>query len=136
MNLSETAKIVAILRASWPRTEIPDIDAMVTAYHLGLRSVDYAEAEQAVADCIETCTFLPTVAEIRERIPQRRRLDGKLYNRFHELKDTPNRTPEQQREYVTVCRRLGILYMVNATGPIDVEAAPAKVTPISRGVAS
>ena len=124
MNQSETAKIVAILRASWPRTEIPDIEAMVTAYTLGLRNVEYADAEQAVADCIETCTFLPTVAEIRERIPKRHVLDGRLYNRFRELKDK-GRTPAEQREYVTVCRRLGISWIVGATGPVDVEALSA-----------
>lgn len=124
MTKSEAAKVVAILRATWPRTEMPDVESTVTGYWLGLRNVDYADAEQAVADCIESCTFLPTVAEIRERIPQRHVLDGALYNRFHELMDA-QRTPAEQREYVAVCRRLGISWIVGITGPVDVEALHA-----------
>ena len=123
-----------MLRTAWPRTPVDDIDMMVNVYHLGLRTVDYADAEQAVADCIETCTFLPTVAEIRERIPKKHVLDAELYNRFHELLEIPNRTVDEQRDFANVCRRLGISYMATARGPIDVEAVPAKVTPMRKAV--
>ncbi|MCG3176923.1 MAG: hypothetical protein MOGMAGMI_01887 [Candidatus Omnitrophica bacterium] len=126
MNQSETAKLVAILRASWPRTEIPDIETMVTAYHLGLRTADYADAEQAVAECIESCTFMPTVAEIRERMPKpRRQLDGKLYNRFHELHGS-GRTAVEDREYRQVCHKLGIDWIADARGPVDVEVPASR----------
>lgn len=43
---------------------------MVEVYHLGLRAVSYQDAEAAVAACIETCKFMPVVAEIRERLPR------------------------------------------------------------------
>lgn len=123
MNQAETAKIVAILRASWPRTEIPDIDMMLNAYHLGLRAVDYDDAEQAVAECIETCTFLPTVAEIREKLPKRRaRLDKALYDKFHALHGR-SRTPVEDRDYRQTCHKLGIDWIADTRGPVDVEIA-------------
>ena len=53
MTREETAKLLAVMKAAWPRTKIEDPDAMVSAYALGLRNVDYDDAEQAVADCIE-----------------------------------------------------------------------------------
>lgn len=116
-----------MLRTAWPRTPVDDIDMMVTVYHFGLRNADYADAEQAVAECIESCTFMPTVAEIRERMPKRRpRLDGKLYNRFHELHGRDDRTPAEDREYRQVCHKLEIDWIADTKGPVDVEVLPAQ----------
>lgn len=100
---------------------------MLTAYHLGLRNADYADAEQAVAECIETCTFMPTVAEIREKMPKRRRrLDGALYNRFHELHGRDDRTAAEDREYRQVCHKLEIDWIADTKGPVDVEVMPQR----------
>lgn len=43
---------------------------MTEVYHLGLREVAYPDAEAALVACIETCRFMPVVAEIRERLPR------------------------------------------------------------------
>jgi hypothetical protein len=74
MNTQETAAILAIIKGGWQhqwkRQEV-DEPLMLKTYQLGLRDVAYTDAEMAVAGCIEDCKFIPTVAEIRERLPQR-----------------------------------------------------------------
>lgn len=70
MTKTEARKLVAIIRTAWPLAEVEDLDAMVEVYHLGLRKVSYPDAEAAVVACIETCRFMPVVAEIRERLPR------------------------------------------------------------------
>lgn len=70
MTKSEARKLIAIIRTAWPLADVEDVDAMVEVYHLGLRSVSYPDAEAAVVACIETCRFMPVVAEIRERLPR------------------------------------------------------------------
>lgn len=112
MTRDETSKLLAILRAMWPQAKIIDPEAMTTGYHLGLRDVSYRDAEQAVTACIEELTFMPTVAEIRQRLPKRG-LDSTLYREFGALHGK-RRSAEEQRRYAAVCRKLGI----------DVPAAP------------
>lgn len=38
----------------------------IRAYELGLRDLDIAEIERAIADAIHQCKFMPSVAELRE----------------------------------------------------------------------
>lgn len=97
---------------------------MVNVYHLGLRNASFEDAEVAVAECIESCTFMPTVAEIRQRIPQRHVLDGRLYNRFHHLHGKA-RTTEEHREYLGVCRRLGVSWIASELRDVDRRLAVA-----------
>jgi hypothetical protein len=107
MTNAEAAKLLAVMRAAWPRTKIEDPDATVKAYELGLRNVGYQDANTAVVSCIEELTFMPSVAEIRERLPKGPGLDSTLYREFGALHGK-SRTADEQRRYVAVCRRLGI----------------------------
>lgn len=73
MNTQETGAILAIIKGGWQhqwRGQQVDEPLMLKTYQLGLRDVAYADAEIAVASCIESCKFIPTVAEIRERLPR------------------------------------------------------------------
>ena len=83
---------------------------MVTVYHLGLRNVTYDDAEAAVVECIETCTFMPTVAEIREKFPRQPGMNSALYRRFAALHGKAE-TSEELREYAAICKALGVAWL-------------------------
>jgi hypothetical protein len=70
MTRDEVAKLLTMMRAQWQQAKIEDADLMLSAYHLGLSDVAYADGEQAVATCIRECRYFPVVAEIRERLPR------------------------------------------------------------------
>jgi hypothetical protein len=112
MTRDEVSRLLAVMRATFPQTKITDPEAMLTGYHLGLRNVPYDDAQEAVAQCIETCTFMPTVAEIRERLPRQPGIDATLYRRFGELHGKP-RTPAEDHEYGQLCKKLGVPWVAS-----------------------
>jgi hypothetical protein len=68
MTYEETARVVAVLMAHWPNHPIPNPDATIAAYQLGLSDVPYQLGMAAAEKAIRTSRFFPTVAELRDII--------------------------------------------------------------------
>ena len=112
MTEQEVARIVAVLQATWPNHPIPNIDAMLTAWAIGLRGVGYELAMAAVEEWIQTGRFFPSPGEIRSLVPSAKpQLDSRLYSRYGQLRrayQMDTLTAEQERELAGIEHRLGI----------------------------
>ena len=64
MTRAETAKILAVLAASYPKFEVDDLKVQV--WHEMLGDLDYATANMAVKKLILENTFPPSIAEVRK----------------------------------------------------------------------
>ena len=64
MNAAETGKLIAILKAAYPRQPVEDATASV--YATMLEDLDPRAAVEAVQRHIATCTYFPSIAEIRK----------------------------------------------------------------------
>lgn len=64
MTDSETARIVAVLMASFPHNRATP--ATSSAYENMLRDLEYGAVNAAISKLLATCKFMPTIAEIRE----------------------------------------------------------------------
>ena len=64
MTRAETAKILAVLAASYPKFEVDDVKVQV--WHEMLGDLDYAVASMAVKKLIMQNTFPPAIAEVRK----------------------------------------------------------------------
>ena len=65
---SEAMRLVATLKATYPRQEIRE--ETVEVYVRFLSDLDHAAAEQAVGRIVATSRFFPTIAEIREEVAE------------------------------------------------------------------
>jgi hypothetical protein len=63
MNKAEAAKVVAILKATW--SNHPFTPESPHAYWLGLQDLEFADVEVAIARAIQTETFCPVPATLR-----------------------------------------------------------------------
>lgn len=70
MTKAEALRLVAMLRAAWPRQEVGQDTAEVYAGMLG--DLPFEEAKAAVTRLVQTSRFFPTIAEIRERVAETR----------------------------------------------------------------
>jgi len=81
MKRSEVAKLVLNLTAAYPNA--PVTEATSAAYERQLADLDYAAAQAAIERLLNTCRFLPTIAEIREAATEMtlgpRRLGGEAW---------------------------------------------------------
>ena len=64
MTKIETAKLLAVLAAAFPRFEVDDLKVQV--WHEMLGDLDYATANMAVKKLILENTFPPSIAEVRK----------------------------------------------------------------------
>jgi len=64
MTRAETAKILAVLAASYPKFEVDDLKVQV--WHEMLGDLDYVTANMAVKKLILENTFAPSIAEVRK----------------------------------------------------------------------
>ena len=64
MTQAETAKLVAVLMASFPSNKATAATSQV--YERMLADLDYAAAQAAVERLLATARFMPTIGEIRE----------------------------------------------------------------------
>jgi hypothetical protein len=72
MERQEAAKIVAVLKATFPNFPIPDPDALLTGYLLGLSDCPYDLVVEAVGRWIrEGRPFFPAPAELRALVVER-----------------------------------------------------------------
>jgi hypothetical protein len=62
----ERLKLVGVLAASYPNTQISD--ATIKAYAHFLKDVPLPLLQAAIAQCADECTFFPVVAEIKKRV--------------------------------------------------------------------
>lgn len=68
MTQSEALKLVAILKAAYPRQPT---DAATSEVYAGfLADLDYEAANEAIRRIITTSRFFPTIAEIREEVAE------------------------------------------------------------------
>lgn len=67
MTRGETAKLVAIVLATWPAQagRVTNVDAMIDAWHMALEDVPSKVASSALRRLQATAKFLPSPAEIR-----------------------------------------------------------------------
>ena len=70
MNKGEAMKLLATLRAAWPRQEVGQDTAAV--YAAMLADLPLEEAKAAVQLLVQTSRFFPTIAEIREKVAEAR----------------------------------------------------------------
>lgn len=66
MTAAEGVRLMALLKAAWPRMELGD--ATLEVYARALSDIDLPAIESAVMDLLQTSTFFPSVAEIREAV--------------------------------------------------------------------
>ncbi len=64
MTKSETAKLLAVIAASYPRFEVDDLKVKV--WHEMLGDLDYNVASMAVKKIIVQNTFAPAISEVRK----------------------------------------------------------------------
>lgn len=72
MNRAEASQLVAVLLAAYPAQaeRIPSLETTAEVYEQFLSDLDYAEADRAVRALIAESKWLPTVAEIRDRVAE------------------------------------------------------------------
>lgn len=76
MATEETiAKMLRLWMANWPNREIEPATGRL--YLAALADVDDATLERAAIECLKSCTFWPTVAELRSKCEIRRGLSVK-----------------------------------------------------------
>ncbi len=68
MNDSDKPKLATIIEglAAMFRTEVTT--PLLEGYWLGLSDLEYHDVRRAAVDAVRTCRFMPTAAELRERI--------------------------------------------------------------------
>ncbi len=66
MDKQETAKILAVLAASYPRFEIDEV--RVKVWYEMLKDYDYKAINHVVWEWIKEEAFPPSIAEIRKRV--------------------------------------------------------------------
>ena len=66
----KTSEALALLRATYPRQDFPDLT--VAVYGRMLADLDDEAVVPAVQRLINRCTFLPSVAEIRQEVAEAR----------------------------------------------------------------
>ena len=65
MNLDEAAQVMRYIEGAWPRNIT---EGTAAAYIDGIMDLPFGEAKQAVRDLARTSKFMPSIAEIRERV--------------------------------------------------------------------
>jgi hypothetical protein len=118
MNRTDAAHVVAVLTATWPSHPIPDPDALVTAWAIGLDGIDLDEANDAIARWIQTGKFFPAPAEIRSLCGTNDTVDWSIYRQYGELRKAfaeERLDANGRRQLERVERRLGIAH--TARGP-------------------
>jgi hypothetical protein len=75
MTEPDANRLVAMLMAAWPRA-VPEDRVRETAamYRAGLGDLEFDEALRAVGEAVRQSRFLPTVAELCERVSNAREL--------------------------------------------------------------
>lgn len=71
MTKAEALRLMAMLRAAWPRQEIGEDTTEVYAGMLA--DLSYADAKTAVTTLVKTSKWFPTIAEIREQAADAKR---------------------------------------------------------------
>lgn len=66
MKKSEVTQLAAMLASAYPHTKFDELSS--AAYELALDDIDHEHARQAVRLLLQTCKFMPTIAEIREAV--------------------------------------------------------------------
>ena len=74
MTRAETAKILAVLAASYPKFEVDDLKVRV--WHEMLGDLDYVTANMAAKKLILENTFAPSIAEVRKAAKEILNPDG------------------------------------------------------------
>lgn len=69
LKKSELEGIIATLAAAYPAARFEA--ATVALYERMLADIPAAALDRAIQECIATCRYLPTIAEIRERVADR-----------------------------------------------------------------
>lgn len=70
MNKAQATDLVSILQGAYPR--VPFADSTVGVYVMVLADLEFEAAKRAVLELIQTSKWLPTIAEIRERVVESR----------------------------------------------------------------
>lgn len=70
MTKQEAMKLVALLKAGWPRQELGA--ETISLYADMLKDIPLAEAQAAVQRIVQTSKWFPTIAEIREQVAEAR----------------------------------------------------------------
>ena len=68
MTKGETAKLLAVLAAAFPRFEVDDLKVQV--WHEMLGDLDYSLASLAIKKLILESTFAPAIAEVRKAVAE------------------------------------------------------------------
>lgn len=68
MTREQALKLIKILTAAFPQRNIEE--DTIRVYTISLLDLDYHAAEKAVMDEIATCTFFPSIAEIRRAVAE------------------------------------------------------------------
>ena len=74
MTKIETAKLLAVLAAAFPRFEVDDLKVQV--WHEMLGDLDYSLASLAIKKLILESTFAPAIAEVRKAVAEILNPDG------------------------------------------------------------
>jgi len=74
MTKTETAKLLAVLAAAFPRFEVDDLKVQV--WHEMLGDLDYSLANLAIKKLILESTFAPAIAEVRKAVAEILNPDG------------------------------------------------------------
>lgn len=74
MTKIETAKLLAVLAAAFPRFEVDDLKVQV--WHEMLGDLDYSLASLAIKKLILESTFAPAIAEVRKAVAEVLNPDG------------------------------------------------------------
>lgn len=74
MTKIETAKLLAVLAAAFPRFEVDDLKVQV--WHEMLRDLDYSLVSLAIKKLISESTFAPAIAEVRKAVAEILNPDG------------------------------------------------------------
>lgn len=74
MTKIETAKLLAVLAAAFPRFEVDDLKVQV--WHEMLGDLDYSLANLAIKKLILESTFAPAIAEVRKAVAEILNPDG------------------------------------------------------------
>ena len=65
-TMQTVTKVLKLWRENWPSHEISE--ATIQLYRLALVDVPDAILERAAIDCLKSCTFWPTVAEVHKML--------------------------------------------------------------------
>lgn len=112
MEHKEAAKLVAVCLAMWPNHPVANLDGLIAGWEMALADLDYRDCEAALRDYLQTGTFFPAPAEIRQRVKATQpALDGRAYKRFEQLRrslQAGELTADGAEELAAIERRLGV----------------------------